>query len=80
MAFKKKRTKKMKHPLYITKTICTDGSTLNIGFPYGKSVIPLTTDLLNNSTYFSPKELIPKDSTQKVKKKTLQFDFYKLVK
>jgi hypothetical protein len=73
----------MKHnkiPSYLTKVVCTDGSTFNIDFPYEKNDIFLTNDLKNNTAYLSP--LLNNDSrgtVQKSKQKSLQFDFYSLM-
>jgi len=69
-----------KIPSYFTKVVCTDGSTLNIEFPYVKNNIFLTNDLKNNTAYLSP--LLNNDNrgtVQKSKQKSLQFDFYSLV-
>jgi len=65
---------------YLTKVVCSDGSTVDINFPYVKNDIFLTTDLKNNIAYLSP--LLNKDtrgSSSKVKQKSLQFDFYSLM-
>lgn len=67
-------------PSYISKIICTDGSTVKIKFPFNKSDIFLTNDLKNNSLFFSPNLINnSRTSTQKVKQKSLQFDFYSLM-
>ena len=73
----------MKHnkiPSYLTKVVCSDGSTVDINFTYVKNDIFLTTNLKNNIAYLSP--LLNKDtrgSSSKVKQKSLQFDFYSLM-
>jgi len=69
-----------KIPSYLTKVVCTDGSTINVDFPYEKSNIFLNNDFNNNPFYISP--LLVKDnrgSNQKTKQKSLQFDFYSLM-
>ena len=63
---------------YKTNVVCTDGSTINIDFPYQKNDIYLTMDLKNNPFYLSSfNENI--DTTRKLKQKGYEFDFYKLI-
>ena len=73
----------MKHnkiPSYSTKIVCSDGSTVEVNFPYEKSNIFLNNDFKNNPAFISP--LLSKYSrgySQKIKQKSLQFDFYSLM-
>lgn len=73
----------MKHnkiPKYSTKVICTDGSTVEINFPYEKSAVFLNNDFKNNPFFLS--SFLMNDSrgsAQKTKQKSLQFDFYSLM-
>ena len=47
----------MKHnkiPSYSTKIVCSDGSTVEVNFPYEKSNIFLNNDFKNNPAFISP--------------------------
>ncbi len=55
-----------KIPSYLTKVVCTDGSTINVDFPYEKSNIFLNNDFNNNPFFISP--LLVKDNRGSIKK------------
>ena len=68
-------------PEYSTQVICTDGSSLKMDYLFAKNDVFLITDLKNNPLYISPyKTNLKQESRVKVKQKSLQFDFMKLVK
>lgn len=61
-----------------TNVVCTDGSTIQIDFPYKKNDIYLTTDLKNNTSYLSPFNE-NSETNQRFKQKGYEFDFYDLI-
>ena len=64
---------------YSTEVIYTDGSTINIKFPYKKKNILLINDFLTNSLYQSPLNKIEKKNKFKEKNKHLNFNFNSLI-
>jgi len=66
-------------PTHNTRVVCTDGSTINIDFPFSKNDIFLMNDLKNNPHYFAPSQLINVRDLSKTKQKSLQFDFFTLL-
>lgn len=73
-------TKKI--PTYKTQAICSDGSVINVSFPYSKKRLFLTNDLKNNSHYLSPlrvESFSKNDKMQKLGKNKFGFQFFSLI-
>ena len=69
-----------KSPMYSTRVICTDGSTVQIDFPFDKNDIFLMNDLKNNPLYVTPLKDKGLRDSHKTKQKSLRFDFFTLLK
>jgi hypothetical protein len=67
-------------PMHATRVVCTDGSTINIDFPFNKNDIFLMNDLKNNPLYLTPLKDTGLRDLHKAKQKSLRFDFFTLLK
>tara|TARA_B110000971_G_scaffold209839_1_gene236419 strand:- start:791 stop:1030 length:240 start_codon:yes stop_codon:yes gene_type:complete len=73
-------TKKI--PSYKTQAICSDGSVVNVSFPYNKKRLFLTNDLKNNVHYLSPLKVessSKNDKMQRLGKNKFGFEFFSLI-
>ena len=66
---------------YLAQVICTDGSVIDLDFPYTKKPIFLTNDLKNTFIYSSPfnKNLKAIDTNKSNKFKNFNFNFHTLL-
>jgi hypothetical protein len=64
---------------YCTEVVYTDGSTVNIKFPYKRKNVFLINDFFTNPLYQSPLNKVEKKNKFKEKNKHLNFNFNSLI-